>query len=60
MTGDRPVGYPYDTDMIEAIALLLAWLPAPVQVLVLGLLAVLVFVVVFRIIAMVLNAIPFL
>ncbi len=46
--------------MIEAIALLLSWLPAPVQVLVLGLLAVLVFVVVFRIIAMVLNAIPFL
>lgn len=46
--------------MIEAIALLLSWLPAPIQVLVLGLLAVLVFVVVFRIIAMVLNAIPFL
>lgn len=46
--------------MIEAIALLLAWLPAPVQVLVLGVLAVLVLVAVFRIIAMVLNSIPFL
>lgn len=46
--------------MIEAIGLLLAWLPAPVQVLVLGLFALLVFIVVFRIIAMVLNAIPFL
>lgn len=46
--------------MIEAIALLLGWLPAPVQVLVLGVLAVLVLVAVFRIIAMVLNSIPFL
>lgn len=60
LAGDRSVGYPYHAYMIEAIALLLSWLPAPVQVLVLGLLAVLVFVVVFRIIAMVLNAIPFL
>lgn len=46
--------------MIQAIALLLSWLPAPVQVLFLGLFALLVFIVVFRIIAMVLNAIPFL
>lgn len=46
--------------MIEVIALLVSWLPAPAQVLLLGLFAVLVFVVVFRIIAMVLNAIPFL
>lgn len=46
--------------MIEAIALLLGWLPAPVQVLVLGIFAVLVLIAVFRIIAMVLNAIPFL
>lgn len=46
--------------MIEAIGLLLAWLPAPVQVLVLAFFAVLVLIAVFRIIAMVLNAIPFL
>lgn len=46
--------------MIQAITLLLSFLPAPVQVLVLGLLAVIVFIVAFRIIAMVLNAIPFL
>lgn len=46
--------------MIQAIALLISFLPAPVQVLVLGLLAVLAFIVVFRIIAMVLDAIPFL
>lgn len=54
------VGYPYDAHMIQAIALLISFLPAPVQVLLLGLLAVLVFIVVFRVIAMVLNAIPFL
>ena len=46
--------------MIQAIALLLSWLPAPVQVLVLGLFAILVLIAVFKIIAMVLNAIPFL
>lgn len=46
--------------MIEVIGLMLACFPAPVQVLILGLFAVLLFIVVFRIIAMVLNAIPFL
>lgn len=46
--------------MIKAVAMLLSFLPAPVQVLVLGLFAVLAFIVVFRIIAMVLDAIPFL
>ncbi len=60
LAGDRSPGYPYHTHMIEAIALLLGWLPAPVQVLVLGVFAVLVLIAVFRIIAMVLNAIPFL
>lgn len=46
--------------MIEAIALLLSWLPAPVQVFLLGIFAILVLIAVFRVIAMVLNAIPFL
>lgn len=46
--------------MIEVITLLISFLPAPIQVLILGILAILVLIVVFRIIAMVLNAIPFL
>lgn len=46
--------------MIAALRLVFSVLPAPVQLLILGIIGLLVLIVVFRIIAMVLNAIPFL
>ena len=45
--------------MIAALRLVFSILPAPVQLLIFGIVGLLVLIVVFRIIAMVLNAIPF-
>lgn len=46
--------------MISSIRLAISFLPAPLQALILGAIAVLVVIAVFRIIRMVLDAIPFL
>ena len=46
--------------MIAAIKLAISFLPTPVQVIILGLIALLVLILIFRIIRMVLDAIPFL
>lgn len=47
-------------NIINAIRLMICFLPAPVQVLIFVILAILVIFVIFKIVAMVLNAIPFL
>lgn len=46
--------------MIEAIKLVISFLPTPVQVIILGLIALLLLILIFRLIRMVLDAIPFL
>lgn len=46
--------------VVGAIRLAISFLPAPVQVIVVGTVALLVVIIVFRVIAMVLDAIPFL
>lgn len=46
--------------MIEALKLALSFLPAPVQAIIFGIVAILVVILIFRIIRMVLDAIPFL
>lgn len=46
--------------MIEAITLLFSFLPSAVQVMILAILAIFLIIIVFRVIAMVLDAIPFL
>lgn len=46
--------------MIEALKLAISFLPAPVQAIILGIIAILGIILVFRIIRMVLDAIPFL
>lgn len=46
--------------MVAVLRLAISFLPAPVQVIIVGAVALLVVIVVFRVIAMVLDAIPFL
>lgn len=46
--------------MIAALKLAFSYLPAPIQLAILGMVAVLLLIVVFRLIRMVLDAIPFL
>lgn len=46
--------------MIQAFRLVMSFLPTPVQVIILSIIAILVLIVVFRLIRMVLDAIPFL
>lgn len=48
------------SDLIAALRLLFSFLPAPVQVFILGVFAIILIVVVFKVVALVLNSIPFL